>query len=205
MQLIIYFRTPTQCECTLAHSLSSVYDKNVVMIQVMNTGSSPVTLYKGTRLASFIPQEHVLVIDGPQTWEGRPHTPWDPSNISTENLTEKEAAQLQHLLGSFQHLFVENTGHLGKTSLATHSINTTAPPIKQPVWRLPMALKDVASTKVNKMLSDAIIRPSKSAWSSPVVLVKKKDQSWRFCVDFWKVSAVTVKDAYPKSIVLWIV
>ena len=92
---------------------------------------------------------------------------------------------------------MENTGHLGKTSLVTHSINTTVPPIKQPVRHLPMALKDVVSTEVNKMLSDDIIRPSKSAWSSPVVLVKKKDQSWRFCVDFRKVNAVTVKDAYP--------
>ena len=38
---------------------------------------------------------------------------------------------------------------------------------------------------------------SKSAWSSPIVLVRKKDQTWRFCIDFRKVNSVTEKDSYP--------
>ena len=52
-------------------------------------------------------------------------------------------------------------------------------------------------TQVQQMLSSNVIRPSNSQWASPVVMVRKKDGSLRFCVDFRQLNAATVKDAHP--------
>ena len=47
------------------------------------------------------------------------------------------------------------------------------------------------------MLDKEVIRPSTSPWSSPVVLVPKKNGNIRFCVDYWKINKITIKDSYP--------
>ena len=51
--------------------------------------------------------------------------------------------------------------------------------------------------QVQQMLTNGVIRPSNSPWASPVVLVKKKDGSLQFCMDFRQLNTAKIKDAQP--------
>ena len=70
-------------------------------------------------------------------------------------------------------------------------------PVRQPRRRLPFHQRELVQQHVDKMLKNGIIEPSTGPWSSPIVMVKKRDGSMRFCIDFRKVNDLTKKDAHP--------
>ena len=86
---------------------------------------------------------------------------------------------------------------MGCTPLLQHTIETEGPPLRQSYRRQNPAVRQEEMTQVQQMLSSGVIRPSNSPWASPVVMVKKKDGSLRFCVNFRQFNAATIKDAHP--------
>ena len=79
------------------------------------------------------------------------------------------------VLNTFRDVFAVGGEPLGRTSVVQHDIQTSGPPIRQPLHRLPVALKPTVTEEVSKMLTQGVICHSSSPWSSPLVLVKKKD------------------------------
>ena len=69
--------------------------------------------------------------------------------------------------------------------------------MKQRAYRVSPKEENYIKTEIEKMMENGIIRPSNSPWSSPIVLVIKKDGKLRFCVNYQKLDEMTRKDAYP--------
>ncbi|KAK9679855.1 Reverse transcriptase (RNA-dependent DNA polymerase) [Popillia japonica] len=124
-------------------------------------------------------------------------------NVSiNESLEYQQKHQLLNLLGANSDIMAWDNKTLGKTNLAEHEIDTgNALPIRSKPYRVSKKEREIIQEQVSEMLELGIIRPSDSEWSSPVVLVKKPNGSFRFCVDYRKLNSVTRKSSYPLPLI----
>ena len=96
-------------------------------------------------------------------------------------------------------VFSKGDWDLGQTDTVEHTVDTgNAKPIKQAPRRIGPEQKRAADEIIKDLLDRKLITPSKSSWASNIVMVKKRDGSYRMCVDYRGLNAVTLnKDAYP--------
>ena len=113
------------------------------------------------------------------------------------HLSSTQQQQLKALFQEFSDIVSQGEDDLGCTPLLKHTIETEGPPLRQSYRRQNPAVRQEEMAQVQQMLSSGVIHPSNSPWASPVVMVKKKDGSLRFCVDFRQLNAATVKDVHP--------
>jgi len=162
----------------------------------MNISPAATTIYKGTKMGNITPLSELLVVESPEQPVLSQSAPPD-IDLTDSELSPDQQQELLALLHQYSDLFATKDQPLGHTSIVKHTIYTEGPPIRQPVRRQPVALQDAIDAEVHKMLQQGVIQQSFSPWSSPVVMVRKKDGSWRFCVDYRKLNDVTHHDAYP--------
>ena len=76
-------------------------------------------------------------------------------------------------------------------------ITAEAAPVRQPMRRTPQAFEGEEEKYLKEQLAAGVIQPSTSAWTSPIVMVRKKTGDVRVCIDYRKLNERTIKDAYP--------
>ncbi|KMQ90068.1 integrase core domain protein [Lasius niger] len=116
---------------------------------------------------------------------------------NSRHLNGVEKKNFVDFLNEFEDLFSENI-IAENCSVVEHVVNVQdSLPIKQVPRRIPIQMRGEVEKILEDMSSREMIEESQSPWVSPAVMVKNKDGSIRFYVDYRKLNAVTIKDSYP--------
>ncbi|GFW68698.1 hypothetical protein TNCV_530511 [Trichonephila clavipes] len=167
--------------------------RKTIPVRICNVTEKSRVFQKGEVLATCSPvtcvckSSNLLLSNSPQQL-----------NLENVELSPEQKSSTERLFQEFEDVFSRNSSDIGHTTVTQHIIDTADyPPIKQHPRRLPFAKQEEVGTLLREMQENDIIEPSSSPWASPIVLVRKKDGSTRFCVDYRKLNDVTKKDSYP--------
>lgn len=136
-------------------------------------------------------------------WKGIGSSHWDiPPTSTVHSMRHSESELLERLLHTFNNVFESPTG-LPPSRSSDHRIHLkpNVELVAVRPYRYPQLQKDELEAQCETMLQQGVIRPSTSPFSAPVLLVKKHDGTWRFCVDYRALNDATIKDKFPIPVV----
>ena len=123
----------------------------------------------------------------------------DKLDLSGLEAWPTEQAEKAHgLLWEYHDIFSLEKHDMGHTKVTKHKIvlkDPDTPPFKERFCRIPPPQVDEVREHLKLMLDVGVVQLSNSPWCNAVVLVRKKDRSLRFCIDFRRLNAMTVKDS----------
>ena len=120
------------------------------------------------------------------------------NDVNELNVFEHE--QLQSVLESFKDVFPQDLpSGLPPPRAVDHRIDLIpgAQPVSIPPYQMSQLEEDELARQLDNYLQQGYIRHSKSPWGAPVLLRKKKDGTWRMCVDYKRLNKLTIKNRYP--------
>jgi hypothetical protein len=183
-----------------ARSLGKVC-KGIIPVRVANLDGNTRRLHRGEEIGTCESVTWIKKLEAApeeRKTTGIPKALQPLLNETTKGLNTQQKASVSQLLAEFQDVFVTKEDECGRTNLVMHRIDTgNARPIRQRPRQLPFGKRSEAEALLEAMKEQEVIEPSTSPWASPVVLVKKKDGTLHFCVDYPKLNKVTKKDSYP--------
>ena len=123
-------------------------------------------------------------------------------SVVTDENAQTVMREIQELLEEFKDVFVVPTG-LPPQRACDHSIPLIpgAIPFSHRPYKLAPELKDEVEKKIQEMLDSCVIRRSNSPFSSPILLVKNKDHTWRLVVDYRHLNAITTVAKFPVPVI----
>ena len=118
-------------------------------------------------------------------------------DFSDSPASPQEIEQVTRVIGNYPHAFSQSDTDLGHSNIIEHTIPLTDPqPFRERYRRIPPSMYAEVREHLKTMHEANVIRESFSPYASPVVLVRKKDGSLRFCIDFRKLNQRTIRDSY---------
>ena len=181
---------------------------NRIAVSLRNTTEDWVLIDKGVPIArmeaaNLVPQVTAnFITSKPQTQkvseEERQKALMEKLDLSgLAGWTDNLATKARNLLMEYHNLFSLEKSKIGQTKMVKHTIVLKDPdtaPFKEQFRRIQV---EEVREHFKVMLEAGAIRPSNSPWCNAVVLVRKKDGSLQFCIDFRKLNSLTRKDSHP--------
>ena len=125
----------------------------------------------------------------------------NPKNVGINEITTElkvEIEILENLFKKHKDVFAKDDSDLGHTNRVIHRIRVIDEiPVNKPYRRIPPPQIAEVKEHIEALLKSGIIIESQSCYSSPVVIVRKKDGTIRLCIDYRELNAKTHKDAHP--------
>ena len=198
IRLLIEPTTSTASRILKARVLVN-YTSVVVPLLIANISSAPVTIEKGEMLAVDQPLEEHSFGEETADRHGNKKTPvQEACDRADPAITAEQKSALFALLNKHSEAFSGSAEDLGRTNLIYHIIDIgDSGPVRQGMRRILHEQIGVLKADIDKLQSARMVEPSSSPFASPTILVKKKDGSWRLCIDYRKLNSVTKKDAHP--------
>ena len=211
-----YLLEPTELECGVQadQALLRVTDDRETLAVVTNPTGWSMVLGEGSTLGEAVAVTLVSPTSGqeepPDSARGdvmmrriqsKP-TVWrkklTESIDSLDLLAPAQQKELLSFLEKYHAAFALEENERGETDLVEMTIETgDAEPRKCAPRRMPFAVREEVARQLDRMQAAGVIQPSASPWASPVVMVRKKDGTHRFCIDYRQLNAVTKADTYP--------
>ncbi|GJX89623.1 putative mitochondrial protein [Tanacetum coccineum] len=125
-----------------------------------------------------------------------------PVQLCQMESVESVSAEVEQVLTQFDEVF-KVPKDLPPQRSHDHQIPLmpNTPPINVRPYRHPPNQKDAIEGMVKELMDSGVIRASQSPFSSPIVMVKKKDGTWRMCIDYRQLNKHTVKDKFPIPVI----
>jgi hypothetical protein len=118
-------------------------------------------------------------------------------SVGSSNHFSSYPSEISSLLEQYSSLFAASTGLPPQQEHDHHiPLQPQTRPISVRPYRYPYYQKNEIEKMVQELLQSGLIRPSRSPFSSPVLLVKKPDGAWRLCIDYRALNDITIKDKY---------
>ena len=182
--------------------------QNAMPCKVMNPTDKPISLRRNTPIGTIAPAIVAAVGKGkqpPQQATAEPTLEAMQSALTAKGISLADTAlkgneldELIKLLYGNIDIMAATLAELPGTDIMRHRIDTgDSPPVRKRAYRHSPADKEEINRQVNEMLDAGIIEESDTPWSSPVLLVSKKDGTKRFVVDFRGLNAVTSLTSWP--------
>jgi len=171
-----------------------------IPVRILNVTSETVHISAGTYMADLAPVELCNDENDASSSIGDAEQKASIDKIVAgmdESVSLVERTKFRELLEEYAAVFAFGENEVGRTAATRHEIDTgDARPVRQRMRRQPPAYQNIIKTHVDTLLKQGIIAPAQSPWAANIVLVRKKDNTFRCCIDYRSLNDLTRKDAY---------